>query len=54
MNFVNINHCWGTLIIEELSRLGVEYYCVASGSRSSPLVIALAQHKKLKSFVHFD
>src|SRR5450631_3582185 len=54
MNIVNINHCWGTLIIEELSRLGVDYFCVASGSRNSPLVIALAQNKGLKSFVHFD
>jgi len=54
MNFANINHCWGTLIIEELSRLGTDYFCVASGSRSSPLVIALAQNKKVKSFVHFD
>ena len=54
MKFVNINHCWGTLIIEELSRLGADYFCVAPGSRSSPLVIALAQNKKVKSFVHFD
>ena len=54
MNFANINHCWGTLIIEELSRLGVDYFCVAPGSRSSPLVIALAQNKKVKSFIHFD
>ena len=54
MNFVNINHCWGSLIIEELTRLGVYYFCVAPGSRSSPLVIALAQNKKAKSFVHFD
>ena len=54
MNYVNINHCWGTLIIEELSRLGVDYFCVAPGSRSSPLVIAVAQNKKVKSFVHFD
>ncbi|MDE1920349.1 MAG: 2-succinyl-5-enolpyruvyl-6-hydroxy-3-cyclohexene-1-carboxylic-acid synthase [Candidatus Omnitrophica bacterium] len=53
MNFANINHCWGSLIIEELSRLGVDYFCVAPGSRSSPLVIPLAQ-KGLKSFVHFD
>jgi len=42
------------LIIEELSRLGVEYFCVAPGSRSSPLVIAVVQNKKIKSFVHFD
>ncbi len=54
MNFSNINHLWGTLIIEELSRLGVDYFCVASGSRSSPLTIALAQNKRVKSFVHFD
>ena len=54
MNFANINHCWGSLIIEELSRLGVDYFCVAPGSRSSPLVIAVAQNKKVKSFVHFD
>jgi len=54
MNYVNINHCWGTLIVEELSCLGADYFCVASGSRSSPLVIALAQNKKLNSFVHFD
>jgi 2-succinyl-5-enolpyruvyl-6-hydroxy-3-cyclohexene-1-carboxylate synthase len=54
MNFTNINHCWGTLIIEELSRLGAEYFGVASGSRSSPLVIALAQNNKVKSIVHFD
>jgi len=53
MKFVNINHCWGSLIIEELSRLGVEYFCVAPGSRSSPLVIPLAQ-KKLQTMVHFD
>jgi 2-succinyl-5-enolpyruvyl-6-hydroxy-3-cyclohexene-1-carboxylate synthase len=54
MSFFNINHCWGTLIIEELSRLGVEYFCVAPGSRSSPLVIALSQNKNVQKFVHFD
>lgn len=54
MNFVNINHCWGTLIIEELSRLGVDFFCVAPGSRSSPLAIPLAQNRKINSFVHFD
>lgn len=54
MNYVNINHCWGSLIVEELSRLGAQYFCVAPGSRSSPLVIALAQNTKVKSFVHYD
>ena len=54
MSYSNINHCWGSLIIEELARLGVDYFCVAPGSRSSPLVIAVAQHKRIQSFVHFD
>jgi len=54
MNSLNINHCWGSLIVEELTRLGADYFCVAPGSRSSPLVIALAQNKKARSQVHFD
>jgi len=54
MNPVNINHLWGTLVVEELVRLGADYFCVAPGSRSSPLVIALAQNKKARTIVHFD
>ena len=54
MTFANINHCWASLMVEELIRLGADYFCVAPGSRSSPLVIALAQNKNAKSFVHFD
>ena len=54
MTFVNINHCWASLMVEELTRLGADYFCVAPGSRSSPLVIAVAQNKNAKSFVHFD
>ena len=54
MNFTNINHCWGSLIVEEFARLGVDYFCVAPGSRSSPLVIAVAQNKRVKNMVHFD
>ncbi|MBF0511491.1 MAG: 2-succinyl-5-enolpyruvyl-6-hydroxy-3-cyclohexene-1-carboxylic-acid synthase [Candidatus Omnitrophica bacterium] len=41
-------------MIEELLRLGVDYFCVAPGSRNSPLSIALAQNKKAVSCVHFD
>ena len=50
----NINHLWGKLIIEELIRLGVEYFCIAPGSRSGPLVVAVAQNKRAKSCIHFD
>src|SRR3989339_1223189 len=50
----NINHLWGKLIIEELIRCGVEYFCIAPGSRSGPLVVAVAQNKRAKSCIHFD
>ncbi len=50
----NINHLWARLIVEELIRTGVEYFCISPGSRSSPLATAVALNKKAKSFVHFD
>lgn len=54
MNLININHLWGSLIIEELIRQGADYFCVAPGSRSSALTAAVAQNKKAKPFIHFD
>lgn len=54
MKYPNINHCWGALIVEELVRSNAEYFCVAPGSRSSPLAVAIARHDKAKTFVHFD
>lgn len=45
---------WADLMIEELVRLGVDYFCISPGSRSTPLTLAVASHKKTKSFVHFD
>ena len=50
----NINHLWGKLIIEELTRCGVEYFCIAPGSRCGPLVVAVAENKRAKSCIHFD
>ncbi|MCH7946197.1 MAG: 2-succinyl-5-enolpyruvyl-6-hydroxy-3-cyclohexene-1-carboxylic-acid synthase [candidate division Zixibacteria bacterium] len=54
--FDNINQLWGRLIIEELVRSGVCCFSVASGSRSTPLVLGLAEHNKVKvkTTVHFD
>ncbi|XP_071926454.1 protein PHYLLO, chloroplastic isoform X3 [Coffea arabica] len=40
----NINSLWASLIIEECTRLGLTYICVAPGSRSSPLAIAASAH----------
>ncbi len=50
----NINSLWGALIIEELIRNGVEYFCIAPGSRSAPLTAAAAYNSRAKNFVHFD
>ncbi len=50
----NINHAWGHLIVEELRRNGVEYFCISPGSRSSPLTVAAAENKGVEAFIHFD
>jgi 2-succinyl-5-enolpyruvyl-6-hydroxy-3-cyclohexene-1-carboxylate synthase len=49
-----VNRLWANLIVEELIRCGVEFFCVAPGSRSTPLVAALAANDKAHSLVHFD
>ena len=54
MTFPNINTAWGSLIIDECVRLGINYFCLAPGSRSSPLTIAVARHKKAKTMIHID
>ena len=48
------NRLWANLIVEELLRCGVEFFCVAPGSRSTPLVAALAANEKARSLIHFD
>jgi 2-succinyl-5-enolpyruvyl-6-hydroxy-3-cyclohexene-1-carboxylate synthase len=54
-NTPHANRLWATLIVEELLRSGVEHFCVAPGSRSTPLVAALVEKAKIaRSLVHFD
>jgi len=48
------NRLWAHLIVEELRRCGVDFFCVAPGSRSTPLVAALAANEKARSLIHFD
>ncbi len=54
--FENINLLWGRLIIEELVLGGVSCFSLASGSRSTPLVLGLSEQNnvKVKTTVHFD
>eukprot|EP00887_Chlorella_sp_A99_P005642 scaffold1.g5642.t1 len=44
----NINLLWAGLLVEELCRLGCNTFCVAPGSRSSPLTAAIAAHPRAR------
>ena len=54
METARANRLWADLIVEELVRCGVGFFCVAPGSRSTPLIAALADNKGARSLVHFD
>ena len=53
-DYSNLNGLWSALLIEELSRLGVQHFCIAPGSRSAPLTLALAERQDITRHVHFD
>ncbi|KAJ9163450.1 hypothetical protein P3X46_023117 [Hevea brasiliensis] len=50
----NINAVWASLIVEECSRLGLMYFCIAPGSRSSPLAIAASTHPLTTCIACYD
>ncbi|WP_075533035.1 2-succinyl-5-enolpyruvyl-6-hydroxy-3-cyclohexene-1-carboxylic-acid synthase [Moritella viscosa] len=49
-----LNRLWSSLMLDELSRLGVRHVCVAPGSRSTPLVLAAEGNDNLTLHNHFD
>lgn len=51
---INRNVLWAGSFVNELAALGVKYVSLSPGSRNTPLTIAFAQNKKIKSFVHID
>ena len=50
----NINLLWAALFIDELVRNEIHDFCIAPGSRSTPLTLAAANHPKVTTHVHFD
>lgn len=50
----NLNMLWGSLIIDELIRNGIDYFCISPGSRSTPLTVAAARHPDAKTIVIYD
>jgi len=54
MGLPNVNSVYARCIIEELVRQGVTHFIVCPGSRSTPLVCAIAQHPLCTSIVHND
>ncbi|MCL6087998.1 MAG: 2-succinyl-5-enolpyruvyl-6-hydroxy-3-cyclohexene-1-carboxylic-acid synthase [Actinobacteria bacterium] len=50
----NLNSLWGKLIIEELIRNGIDYFCISPGSRSTPLTAAIARNKRARKIIYLD
>ena len=50
----NINLLWASLFIEELVRNNIRDFCIAPGSRSTPLTLAVAKRKDVNTHLHFD
>ncbi len=50
----NLNMLWASIIVEELVRNGIDYFCISPGSRSSPLTISVAKNKKARLMMCYD
>ena len=48
------NSKWAHSLIDQLIQQGAVNFCIAPGSRSTPLALAAARHPKAKITVHFD
>jgi 2-succinyl-5-enolpyruvyl-6-hydroxy-3-cyclohexene-1-carboxylate synthase len=57
MNLVDapsVQMLWATLIVEELTRLGVSHVVLPPGSRSTPLVVAAVRHPRIHAHSILD
>ena len=51
---MNLNIRAAKIMIDQLVKLGADYFCVSPGSRSTPLALAIAEHNQARAMVHFD
>lgn len=51
---INTNDSFANTIITTFADNNIKYFCIAPGSRSTPLALACAKHPMVKTFVHFD
>lgn len=49
-----LNQLWADLLVEELLRGGVDFFCLSPGSRSTPLTVAVAKNPRARHIMHFD
>lgn len=45
---------WCEVFVNQLTSLGVKYCCISPGSRSTPLTIAFAENKSIKTIINVD
>lgn len=50
----SLNELWANETVRHLISHGIRYFCLAPGSRATPLALAIANHPLAESFVHFD
>jgi 2-succinyl-5-enolpyruvyl-6-hydroxy-3-cyclohexene-1-carboxylate synthase len=50
----NRNTVWARVLVDELARSGLTHAVVAPGSRSTPVVLALARHPEVQTHVALD
>lgn len=51
---INRNIFWTETFVRELASVGVKYACISPGSRNTPLTLAFAANKAIKTFIHID
>ena len=54
IDFRNVNTLWASVIVETLSRCGLTLAVACPGSRSTPLTVAFARHRKITSIPILD